>query len=439
MGGAAQVLSRGVITTPLGPITAVVEDQGLVALQFCVPGAEAEAFAMLAAQYHASLIDDGHPALQRIQRQVNAYFEGDRQTFSIPLALRGTPFQRKVWSALQRIAFGQTTTYHQVAERIGNPAANRAVAQACGSNPVPLIIPCHRVIETSGGLGGFSAGLDRKRDLLQHEQRISPQLPLLQLVAKRAQEHQRSARCEDLLDALPTRLREWFDTPEPLDRALPPSLWLNEAMSAISPSTWPQLAQTLALRGRELDDETLTFLARDVTNLLAARWADTTPEVVELQTVLRTAVTTDAPSFALIVRQLLRSGPIEPAVRDTLEQLLQGILSGEISCSRAMRQNTVDLWLDLHGQDTQDSWVAHRSDDPTALLASAGMSHEAIMTAEQRLARGDGDRRETLLSLVELYEQVGDFQSATERLLAVLVDEDDPELHDRLRRLQDKN
>ena len=295
------------------------------------------------------------------------------------------------------------------------------------------------MIATDGSLGGFSAGLDRKRELLQHEQRVAPQLPLLQLVASRQREEARSAAFESLLEALPERLQEWLETPDPLDRALPPSLWLNEAMTALSPDQWPSLAQTLALRGKSGRDETLTFLARDVTNLLAARWADASPEASELETVLRAAIATDAPSFALIVRQLLRRGPLEPRVRDTLERLLQGLLSGELPCSKAMRQSTVDLWLDLHGQDTQDSWLAHRTEDPTALLANAGMSHEAIMTAEMRLARGDGERRVTLLELVDLYEQIGDFASAKERLLAALVDQDDPTLHDRLRRLEDKS
>jgi len=436
--GAAQILSRGVITTNIGPLAAVVEDQGIVALQFCVPGAETEAFAMLSAQLHADLIEDAHPLLGRLQRQVNAYFDGERQSFSVPLALRGTPFQRKVWSALQRIAYGQTTSYHQIAELVGNPTANRAVAQACGSNPVPLLIPCHRVIATGGGLGGFSAGLDRKRELLQLEQRVSPQLPLLQLVAQQEREQRQSSARQDILEGLPLRLREWLETPDPMDRALAPSLWLNEAMTALSPSAWPGLAETLADRGQALSDESLTFLARDVTNLLAARWADVTPDTAELETVLRAAITTDAPSFALIVRQLLTRGPLDSAIRDTLERNLQAVLAGSIPCSKATRQSTVDLWLDLHAQETQDSWVAHRSADPTSLLAGAGMSHEAVMTAEMRLARGEGDRRATLLDLVELYEQLGDFRSARERLLAALVDQDDPTLHERLRRLEDR-
>ena len=236
MSGPAQVLSRGLITTPIGALAAVVEEHGVVALQFCVAGAETEAFATLAAQFHASLVEDGHPLLGRLQRQVGAYFAGERQTFSVPLALRGTPFQRKVWNALARIGYGQTRSYHQVAELVGSPTANRAVAQACGSNPVPLLIPCHRVIATDGGLGGFSAGLNRKRELLQLEQRISPQLPLLQLVAQQERRQRRTSALEDTLEELPLRLREWLDTPDPLDRALPPSLWLNEAMAALSPA-----------------------------------------------------------------------------------------------------------------------------------------------------------------------------------------------------------
>ena len=172
---------------------AVVEDRGVVALRFCVAGAEAEMRAELASTLHAKLMDDGHPLLGRARRQIDAYFDGKRHGFTLPLALRGTPFQRKVWSVLQRIAYGQTASYHGVAQQVGQPNANRAVAQACGSNPVSVVVPCHRVIATDGGLGGFSAGLDRKRELLQLEQRVRPALPLLQLVAQ----HEEEARRED--------------------------------------------------------------------------------------------------------------------------------------------------------------------------------------------------------------------------------------------------
>jgi O-6-methylguanine DNA methyltransferase len=438
MGGVTQILSRGVIETPLGPLAAVVEDRGLVALRFCVPGAEAEAFIELGAQLHASLVDDGHPLLARVGRQVDAYFDGKRHGFTLPLALRGTPFQRKAWSALQRIGYGQTTSYHSVAEMIGQPTANRAVAQACGSNPVPIVVPCHRVIATGGGLGGFTSGLDRKRELLQLEQRVSPQLPLLQLVARQEAQRKRADAHKHVLDALPPHLRDWLETPDPMDRALPPNLWLNEAMGAMTPQEWPALSETLADLGQQKGGDDFMYLARDVTSLVAARWADVLPAPEDLEVVLRAAITTNAPSFALIVRQLIARAPLPPAILEVLERHLEALMGGQLPCSKSTRQTSVDLWLDLHSQGGEDAWVAHRSDNPTPLLASAGMPLEAAATAETRLARGEGDRRATLLDLVDIYEQIGDIHRAHERLLAVLVDQDDPTLHERLRRLEDR-
>lgn len=107
--------------------------------------------------------------------QLRAYFAGERQSFDLPLAPRGTEFQLSVWDALQRIPYGQTTTYSTIAERIGRPAAIRAVGAANGANPIPIIIPCHRVIGTNGSLTGFGGGLDVKRKLLALEARVAGQ------------------------------------------------------------------------------------------------------------------------------------------------------------------------------------------------------------------------------------------------------------------------
>ena len=107
---------------------------------------------------------------EAITRAVKAYFAGDMsalESFSVSPA--GTPFQQKVWRILQRIPAGTTISYQQLASRAGSPRAVRAAGQACGANPIGLIIPCHRVIAKSGSLGGFSGGLERKRWLLDHE------------------------------------------------------------------------------------------------------------------------------------------------------------------------------------------------------------------------------------------------------------------------------
>jgi len=99
-----------------------------------------------------------------------AYFAGELKVFSVPLDISvGTEFQKTVWTQLREISFGQVRSYKWLAERIGKPKASRAVGNANGKNPIPIIIPCHRIIETNGGLGGFSSGIATKRKLLLHE------------------------------------------------------------------------------------------------------------------------------------------------------------------------------------------------------------------------------------------------------------------------------
>jgi methylated-DNA-[protein]-cysteine S-methyltransferase len=104
-----------------------------------------------------------------VRAQLSQYFDGDRQCFDVPLALTGTPFQRRVWQALQRIPYGETTTYAELARRVGRPSASRAVGLANGRNPVAVIVPCHRVIGSDGSLTGYGGGLERKRLLLELE------------------------------------------------------------------------------------------------------------------------------------------------------------------------------------------------------------------------------------------------------------------------------
>ncbi len=103
--------------------------------------------------------------------ELEAYFAGERRTFTIPLAARGTPFQHGVWRALLGIAYGARTTYREVAATIGRPTAIRAVGAANGANPISVIVPCHRVIGSDGGLTGYGGGLAAKRWLLDHEER----------------------------------------------------------------------------------------------------------------------------------------------------------------------------------------------------------------------------------------------------------------------------
>jgi methylated-DNA-[protein]-cysteine S-methyltransferase len=120
-------------------------------------------------------IEDKAP-FSEVMRQLRAYFDGKLKEFDLPLTLEGTEFQRRVWTRLLAIPYGETISYAELAQRIGNPKAVRAVGLANGSNPIPIIIPCHRVIGSNGSLTGFGGGLDTKKQLLVLE---SSQISLL--------------------------------------------------------------------------------------------------------------------------------------------------------------------------------------------------------------------------------------------------------------------
>lgn len=149
--------------TPLGPLRLCFTERGPAALGFAGNGP-------VSRRSDDSLPPSLMSLIGTVRQEVSAYFAGVPTDFSaLTLDLRGTPFQLRVWQELRRIPWGQTISYGELARRVGNPKASRAVGQANAVNPIPLIIPCHRVIAADGGLGGYSSGLDRKRWLLRHE------------------------------------------------------------------------------------------------------------------------------------------------------------------------------------------------------------------------------------------------------------------------------
>ena len=146
--------------SPIGALTLVATDAALVGLFM-----EAHASEPLIAEAD----DRRTPLLSTVSAQLDEYFAGRRERFDVPLAPRGTAFQTSVWAVLQRIPFGVTWSYAQVARALGTPKAVRAVGAANGRNPISVIIPCHRVIGADGSLTGYGGGLPRKRWLLAHE------------------------------------------------------------------------------------------------------------------------------------------------------------------------------------------------------------------------------------------------------------------------------
>jgi methylated-DNA-[protein]-cysteine S-methyltransferase len=149
--------------TPVGPLRLCFSERGLTALEFAGEGSSS-------VPEQDSLLPLLRSFIEAAKRDLTAYFQGAPTDFaSLTLDPRGTPFQLRVWQELRRIPCGQTISYGELARRVGNPKASRAVGQANAVNPIPLIIPCHRVIAADGSLGGYSSGLDRKRWLLRYE------------------------------------------------------------------------------------------------------------------------------------------------------------------------------------------------------------------------------------------------------------------------------
>lgn len=116
-----------------------------------------------------SIKDRPNSVTNQAVRQLQEYFAGQRREFQLPLEMKGTPFQMAVWKELLKIPYGESTTYGDIAKKLKNPGAGRAVGSANGKNPISIVVPCHRVIASRGGLGGYSGGLDKKRYLLALE------------------------------------------------------------------------------------------------------------------------------------------------------------------------------------------------------------------------------------------------------------------------------
>jgi methylated-DNA-[protein]-cysteine S-methyltransferase len=151
------------IHSPVGKLKLVASNKGLVAILWENDKANRVRLGELVRRH-------SHPVLIKAERELGEYFAGKRRSFSIALDMRGTSFQKNVWEALLAIPYGETRSYRDLAKKLGNPEATRAVGAANGRNPISIIVPCHRVIGSNGKLTGFAAGLETKARLLQLEQ-----------------------------------------------------------------------------------------------------------------------------------------------------------------------------------------------------------------------------------------------------------------------------
>jgi AraC family transcriptional regulator of adaptative response/methylated-DNA-[protein]-cysteine methyltransferase len=178
--GAAPSRAAGVVVTvtrletPLGPMLAGAADAGVCLLEFVDRRGIETQLQRLARKLGAKLVPGASPHLDALAGELRGYFAGELRRFTVPLDLRGTPFQQEVWRALLTVPYGETRSYAEQARLVGAPAATRAVARANGDNRIAIVVPCHRVVGADGALTGYGGGLWRKRFLLDLEQGRSP-------------------------------------------------------------------------------------------------------------------------------------------------------------------------------------------------------------------------------------------------------------------------
>ncbi len=165
-------IASATVATPIGRLAVAASARGLLRIDF--PERENEHSARTS---HPTTrpAKEARGHLAAALRQLRDYFAGRRSTFDLPLDLAGTAYQQRVWSALQRVPFGRTLSYGELAARLGAPGGARAVGRACATNPVPIVVPCHRVVGGDGALHGYDGGLWRKQRLLELEHARTPQ------------------------------------------------------------------------------------------------------------------------------------------------------------------------------------------------------------------------------------------------------------------------
>ena len=168
------------IESPLGPLVAGATAQGICLLEFTDRRMLPAQIETVRRRFGCAVVPGESPHFDRLRDELDAYFAGELRKFSLPLAAPGTPFQERVWGELQRIPFGETRSYEDLARAVDAPGAQRAVGHANGLNRIAILIPCHRVINKNGKLGGYGGLLWRKEALLHLERtgRLAPGLPL---------------------------------------------------------------------------------------------------------------------------------------------------------------------------------------------------------------------------------------------------------------------
>jgi AraC family transcriptional regulator of adaptative response/methylated-DNA-[protein]-cysteine methyltransferase len=172
-----QCVSVTWIESPLGPLVAGAREEGVCLLEFSDRRMLQAQIETLQRRFGAPVVTGDSPHFARLRHEIDAYFAGRLKQFTVPIAAPGTPFQERVWAGLLRIPYGETRSYEELAATIGAPGAQRAVGHANGLNRIAIIIPCHRVVNKNGKLGGYGGQLWRKQALLDLERSGQLSLP----------------------------------------------------------------------------------------------------------------------------------------------------------------------------------------------------------------------------------------------------------------------
>jgi AraC family transcriptional regulator, regulatory protein of adaptative response / methylated-DNA-[protein]-cysteine methyltransferase len=158
--------------SPLGPLVLAANSEGVCMLEYSAPERLEAQLADLQKRFRCAVVPGRHPHLEQLKHELSSYFAGNLTEFRVPLVYPGSPFQMKVWDRLCQIPYGETLSYEALAQEIGAPRAQRAVGLANGQNRIAIVIPCHRVVNKNGQLGGYGGGLWRKKFLLELERRV---------------------------------------------------------------------------------------------------------------------------------------------------------------------------------------------------------------------------------------------------------------------------
>lgn len=169
--GHHNVLKASWLDSPLGPMLAIADDKALYLLEFAERRGLEREIERLRLRTKSAIIPGTNDPIISIETELKSYFDGTLQAFKTPIYLMGSPFQKRVWAELMCIPYGQMRSYAEQAFAIGKPSSYRAVANANGANQLAIIIPCHRVINTNGNLGGYGGGIARKKWLINHEKK----------------------------------------------------------------------------------------------------------------------------------------------------------------------------------------------------------------------------------------------------------------------------